>query len=813
MRTIRLGERNINSKGEEMIISGYTDANNIEVMFKSDNSVKKTTYAQFKAGYVLKGDNVNVSLVGEICEDVYGNECKIVEHKSDYDISVQYPNGNMINGLTLEQVVNCNFSPDMNMNFKRSTGNICLEHVGNITFERRQTFENVVAMLAMYRRCVMIRPCGFGKTQIGLKLFYSKRYNKCLFLYPTNDDTNADKVRNSHSTKKIDTKTYAWLRSRTEEQIRNLDYDIIFCDEVHCIGGDEDGTGAFRTYKAVKTLMESHPYTDFVGATATPYRMDGINVISTMFYNHICYPYTDEDAFEDGVLKVPNYYYCVYDVKKKLADEIKKSLNIEMSRDELQNTLRLSNDEINEIDARYMDQHIKRTCNKIFPNAKYMRFIAFYLTNEGENGISENKDKVIGWFKKAYPEYEVEALVITAKSGNTKKDIDDLPTEPVDPTCKGRIDVIFSCEKLCMSYHSELINGLILDRKTQSLAKYMQMVGRLLSCDDDNPIIIFDVVDNIHADFIFKQRDIELSDNEIKVIPKFEGTMTFDDVVAMYPWARNWTTITTLNKKARKSEKILNNNAKLKGEKIEYVDEATKPVHGVSEVITSEAKREIEKAWKIVEEQKMDFKQACDFLSGIEDVYGTINPCDIDREKIEEPAYNNPYIVPEIIKNKTIQTNVSEIHKIDDDKDKGTDNPNFVNINTSIELTDNEKKIEEIKQKENMDVGYNSYYYNYTTKELFSKNVKVLNKKSNFEEDIKAAIQTVNQGILDDIMRRWNSLVESSNFIENKEKYKSFDEIDRTEAKYMILKSCSEFLYSIPVEKTIMYMVEGKIVL
>ena len=251
----------------------------------------------------------------------------------------------------------------------------------------------------------------------------------------------------------------------------------------------------------MKTFMESHPQTHFIGATATPLRMDGINVISSMFHNHVCYPYTDEDAFEDGILKKPHYYYCVYDVLKKLKDEVEKNIHVDMDRDELQRTLKLSGEDIDEIDTKFMDKHIRNSCDKVIADTSYMRFIAFYLTNEE---IAKNKAKVLEWFKNAYPDHEVCSITVTNRTNKSLKDVDKLPTEPSDPKFKGRIDIIFNCEKLCMGYHSELITGLILDRKTQSLSKYIQMIGRLLSCDNDNPVIIFDVVDNIHSDFVCK---------------------------------------------------------------------------------------------------------------------------------------------------------------------------------------------------------------------------------------------------------------------------------------------------------------------
>ena len=802
----KIGEVNKNSKGERFAIRDYRSSTDIDVVFEADDSVKNTTYAQFKSGHVSRrGTEDSNYWLGEVIEDDYGEECKIVEFNSEDNIAVQYPDGDIVADLSLKAVMVGAFDRK-GENFGTKRANV------GIDAERKLTFENVVYMVNRFRRCVMIRPCGFGKTKIGLKLFSSPRYQRCLFLHPASDDVNASIIQNSHCQKRIDTKTYAWLRARSEEQIKKLDYDIVFCDEVHCIGGNDDGDGAYVTYKAMKLFMETHPQTHFIGATATPLRMDGINVIATMFHNHICYPYTDEDAFDDGVLKRPNYYYCVYDVQKRLAEEIDKKINVRLNREELQIALKLSGDDIDEIDTKFMDRHIRKSCDSTLSDTSYMRFIAFYLTNDE---IENNNGKVLKWFKKAYPKHQVESITVTNRTNVKLKEVDSLPTAPTEPGYEGRIDIIFNCEMLCMGYHSELITGLILDRKTQSLAKYMQMIGRLLSCDNDNPVIIFDVVDNIHSDFICKMpRQVEKE----PVVPTFDKPMTFAEVVAVYPKARHWDEIRVVNRKARKSEKILIDNAVINTPDTpvqEICDTAAAPIYQTEpEYIKKEAREAILEAQEMIKEQNMTFVEAVNVLAGIQDEYGTLDP--YEKEEIEDvedfaSADKEPYLGFYKPEKSALKLKVN--NNIDTAADIKPEMFSNNKTDSAVESAPEQKSASAVNaepepQKQESDpIGFNpTYYYNSDTKELYSKNVNVLNKRSNFEEDIKAAINAVKQSTLDSIIEKWHT------YPTCEENYTSFEEIDKKANKFKFLKSCSEFVFNVPVENTLVYMIEGRIV-
>ncbi len=738
----KLGETNVNSKGERFAISEYTDCNNITVIFE-DDSVKHTTYTLFKKGCVSKRSAQDKSSwIGEIVKDRDGTECHITEFNSEKSVTVQYPNGDIVSELSFDAVMSGAFT-------RRGEEDQFVKSGEGIDAERTATKENAIYMLNRYRRCVMIRPCAFGKTRIGLELFSLPRYQRCLFLHPESDDLNAEVVRERKSVKKIDTKTYAWLRNLPDEAIKSLDYDIVLCDEVHCIGGDYDKNGrplgAYVTYSKIKLFMESHPKTHFVGATATPLRMDGINVIEKMFHNHTCYPYTEEDAIEDGYLKKPDYYYNIYDLEKGLMSELKSRIHVEMNRDEMRKTLNLTNEEIEEVDERYMDKHIKKTCDELLPGQNRLSFIVFYPTNLE---IEKNRDKVIGWFKKAYPKYQIKDIIVTARTKRTLDEVSKMLEEPIPETKPGRVDLIFNCEKLCMSYHSKSITGLIIDRKTQSIAKYMQMIGRILSCDDDSPAIIFDIADNIHSDFICpvpKRVDAE------KVIPMFDkAPSTFEEVLAAHPHARRWDVIRRTNEKARKSI-----------EAAADIETPNRSVFATTEnwdgfELADDAEQDVVSRW--AEEQHRD-EEPLEYITGIEAAEST------DFAMTQPHSSYEQYEV------------LDNIPDVEEPEEAGEDEP----------------------------IGFdNAYYYDYNAKEFYSKNVNILNKKADFESDMLKAIQKHKEKIYEAIIEEWHKYPTCDDV------YSAYNEVDKNKPKYKFLKSCSEWLHGIPVDETIKYMIEDR---
>ena len=262
--------------------------------------------------------------------------------------------------------------------------------------EQAKTFEDVLDKLKKQGKCAIIRPTGFGKTWILTELI--KHYNNVLYLYPAAvirdtvvnryydsmfDEEDLEYIDEEGQTvdpdtidmyieaKKIDKctlMTYAKLIRLTDEEIKDMKYDLILMDEVH-------RAGAPKTQIAVEKLFEMNANAHFVGATATPIRMDNVDVISQFFCDTMTYTYTLFDSIESGMIKKPNYCYCAYDHETDLKDTALtagEDPNDPLVKDVLDAKLI-------EIAKIYnMPNIIKDVCEKYAIDKNYFKFIVFF---------------------------------------------------------------------------------------------------------------------------------------------------------------------------------------------------------------------------------------------------------------------------------------------------------------------------------------------------------------------------------------------------------------------------------------------------
>ena len=192
---------------------------------------------------------------------------------------------------------------------------------------REKTKEDVLSKLKKYKKCLIIRPTGYGKTYLLTDLM--TMYKKVLYLYPTEvisdtvknryADTNnlspedIETIKKAKSFDNVTLMTYAKLIRMSPEDLKKEKYDCIIADEAHRLGGP-------KTSSAISMLMRTLPRAHFIGATATPNRTDSLDIVSMFFSGIMCFPYTIHNAIQDGLLKKPNYCYCTYDIETDLKE-------------------------------------------------------------------------------------------------------------------------------------------------------------------------------------------------------------------------------------------------------------------------------------------------------------------------------------------------------------------------------------------------------------------------------------------------------------------------------------------------------------
>lgn len=399
--------------------------------------------------------------------------------------------------------------------------------ITNDYIEQHKTFEDILDKLKNHGKCVTVRPTGFGKTWILTELI--KHYNNVLYLYPAAvirdtvvnryydsmfDESELEYIDEEGQTvdpdtidmfieaKKIDKctlMTYAKLIRLSNEDIQNMQYDLILMDEVHRVGGP-------KTKIAVNKLFAMNPTAHFVGATATPIRMDNFDVISEFFCDNMTYTYTLFDSIESGLIQRPNYCYCAYDHETDLKDAA-----LTAGED--------PNDPVVKevIDAKLIEMAkifnmpsiIKDVCDKYTVDKDYFKFIVFF---SNKKHMDDKLGEVEGWFKEAYPDFTLSTLRISSKTRE-----EQMNTNKLDSLIRKdkHIDIIACIDMLNMGYHVNNQTGIIMYRGTSSSTIFIQQLGRALSAGANNSAIVFDIVDNLHRKAVYNLRST-LTNKKIK---------------------------------------------------------------------------------------------------------------------------------------------------------------------------------------------------------------------------------------------------------------------------------------------------------
>lgn len=395
--------------------------------------------------------------------------------------------------------------------------------------EQKKTLKAARKMLQERHKCVIIRPTGFGKTWILTELI--KDYKKVLYLYPSaiirntvvsryyssmfnkKTDTYIDEDGNEYDQETVDTflemnkiekcdlMTFAMLIRLTNEQIKKMKYDLVIIDEAHRSGGPLTKIALEKLFAALGKKA------NFIGATATPTRMDNFDFVSHFFADNMVYTYTYLDAINDGLMKKPFYCYATYDIEtdlKEAALTAGENPNDAVVKEVLQSKLI-------EISTIYnMPNIIKDVCDAHAVDTSYMKFIVFFASKKHMN---DKLDEVKKWFKDAYPNHTINVLIISSHNRESAMNVEKLNSLVRK---ENHIDIIACIDMLNMGYHPSKndaateqvgpLTGIVMYRGTKSNTIFTQQLGRAFSVGMDYATIIFDIVDNLHRKAVYELR-------------------------------------------------------------------------------------------------------------------------------------------------------------------------------------------------------------------------------------------------------------------------------------------------------------------
>ena len=279
-------------------------------------------------------------------------------------------------------------------------------------------------------------------------------------------------------------------------------FDLIMMDECHRAGAE----GFLRTWERIGSIItkssdnikDGETPVKLVGVTATPDRLDGMDIKEIFGKSNQISRLTLSDCIKEGLLSKFDYVYAIGDRSNFYQTAVD---SMEESRIKAGNPGLFEYEKVElqkELDKMKPMHEIIR--ESISPENTgddgYMRFVVFF---EDKKHISKMKDIVKGWFTNAFLDKNIEIKNVVSKSKNDEvnyeiSDVDIL--EELDRTkSPNRVDLIYCVDKLNMGYHVESITGIMMLRETNSAVIYNQQIGRCFSVRSMNKPIIFDIVD------------------------------------------------------------------------------------------------------------------------------------------------------------------------------------------------------------------------------------------------------------------------------------------------------------------------------
>jgi len=248
-------------------------------------------------------------------------------------------------------------------------------------------------------------------------------------------------------------------------------------------------TGAKLLSQALEEIKENGSYDLFIGASAHSRRTDQIHTVEdqadVMFDGNVIGNFNLDYCFDNGILTMPEYYYCEATLTDEIEEEIyrlQRSKIPEYIKNNLIENLRT-------VKLAYENySSLKKTLERGFENFKDRENLKIIIFISRIDKYEEAKELFSKSINEIFPGKDVycDAFFSTSNKNNLNKFLE-----------RDGICVLFTVDKLNLSLHHEDLNICIMYRKTTSTIVYEQQCGRVLF--KDKPGCIIDIVDNGHS--------------------------------------------------------------------------------------------------------------------------------------------------------------------------------------------------------------------------------------------------------------------------------------------------------------------------
>lgn len=337
------------------------------------------------------------------------------------------------------------------------------------------------------KKQAIVQATGTGKSYIIyniIKHFKEKdKEFKVLYLSPSN---NINEQFDSRIPDKwnIHILTYQMLHSlRKGKQLDNpefLGYDMIILDELHRANAEEWN-------KSFKELAKRNPKALYLGATATPKRMDQLDTnkdtVDELFDGISVSNLSLAQAINYNILIAPEYYVGVFKIKEQVDDIESKYVSNQdtfIDNEPLREKLREMRAEWEKTTGE------KEVFDRVFEGRKDKdyKFIVFCpnkdFIHNNRFTIADNLSISLNCKVKTYEFY----------TGSGDKGWENFKA------AKEGVHLLFVVEMLNEGYHLEGLDGAIMYRGTDSHIIYYQQLGRVLSVSNTKAPIVIDMVNN-----------------------------------------------------------------------------------------------------------------------------------------------------------------------------------------------------------------------------------------------------------------------------------------------------------------------------
>ena len=414
-----------------------------------------------------------------------------------------------------------------------------------------EAYENVKKDIEQNGKAAISMATGCGKSFVALQLLADNPDKNILFVCPTNvirnqmyeyiakyilnkDVSNMDAkqvkkvVNEEYPNFKI--ATYAGMgainqklgiapkRKKFEKDEQNtedinLDQDYIIMDELHRDGAENWGA-------ELEKFILNNPNAKLLGMTATPQRMDGIDLIDEMFDGKLSYNLGLEEASKKEIIDLPKYYGNASGLIEQLKDILGKPNYLGKLSD---NEKEILNSKLRKQFPVSDRMDIPELLSKCITK-KDGRYIVFCKDIEH---LRQTQEQLGEWFKYIDKEPEIYAIHTAEKGEKNRDKKNEKELKNFQHSKSEHIKILLSVDMCNEGLHIDDVNGVILNAPTQSHIVYSQQNGRVVSAHSQQERkVIIDLANNWLYHIIKNGLpfDIEFgNDKEVDIMDKQTG--------------------------------------------------------------------------------------------------------------------------------------------------------------------------------------------------------------------------------------------------------------------------------------------------